>query len=525
MYMKYWTLNISLYFYRAKSIVLIGVLGMASFSAFSQTDQINYRSWVRTKTDNSTEKKIALVIGNSEYQHGAKLKEPAQDAQTIAAALEAQGYEVELGYNLDRQSFNQAIEDFSQKFRTYESGIVYYAGHGFQIDGENYLIPIDANPESKFQVHSQCINVDHFFRSFNQPEKAKVVILDACRNNPFVQNRNWTAEYRGTTNGMTEISPMTNSLLIFSTEKNTVVRDDNQFTEILSKHIRQGGCMSNLLGNVSREVRELNPDQRIVPVGVLEKKICFGDNSENQQSRNPDLMDSDNDLIPDKIDKCPNEYGSLENEGCPGSKSKTLNEGDNDRDGIANVLDKCPEEAGPLDNDGCPNTEYIGPFDNGTFTDERDESEYFWVRLKDGNKWMSQNLNYKANDSWCYQDKKKNCSNGGRLYSWDSAQAACPNGWHLPSEQEWQSIINIYGGEREAYASLMIKGEHSFNPELSGGRQMEGDFCCRGDFGNYWSSSSSSAKATYLDINKTNGYIALDKYSKKWGLSCRCIAD
>ena len=191
--------------FEVELVLLIMLLSLSTSSSLAQTDQINYRGWVRTNNEESGEKKLALVIGNSEYLHGSKLKEPATDAQTIASALEKQGYEVELGYNLGRKAFNEAIESFSRKFRTYDSGIVYYAGHGFQIDGENYLIPIDANPETKFQVHSQCINVDHFFQSFNQPEKPKVIILDACRNNPFVQNRNWTSEFRGTTRGMTEV--------------------------------------------------------------------------------------------------------------------------------------------------------------------------------------------------------------------------------------------------------------------------------------------------------------------------------
>jgi len=491
---------------------------------FSQTDQINYRGWVRTKKATSGEKKIALVIGNSEYMFGAKLSEPAIDAQTIANALEDQGYEVEIGYNLDRNSFNEAIESFSKKFRSYDSGIVYYAGHGFQIDGENYLIPVDAKPESKFQVQAQCINVEHFFRSFNQPDKPKVVILDACRNNPFVQNRNWTAEYRGTTNGMTDINVMNNSLIVFSTEKNTVVRDDNQFTEILSDFIRQGGGQSitSILGRVQKKILTIDPQQRILMEGLLIDDIRFGV-SENGTSNNPDMLDSDGDGILDKVDKCPNEYGSTRNNGCPGEPKG--NGGDTDLDGLADEFDECPEISGPIENKGCPEGEFNGPFDSGNFTDNRDGQTYSWVRLKDGNKWMSQNLNYESDESWCYDDKKKNCQKYGRLYTWNGAQSACPEGWHLPSENEWNRIIENYGGPQSAYRSLMIEGKHNFQPLLAGGRQAESDFCCLGDFGNYWSSSSRPARATYLDFNKSNGTAATDQYGKLWALSCRCISD
>ena len=487
-------------------VMLILFLSINQSSLFAQIDQINYRGWVRTKTTVSDERKIALVIGNSEYMFGARLAQPANDAQTIAGALEAQGYEVEIGYNLDRNAFNEAIESFSQKFRTYDSGIVYYAGHGFQIDGENYLIPVDANPESKFQVYAQCINVEDFFKAFNQPDKPKVIILDACRNNPFVQNRNWTAEYRGTTHGMAEVNEMDNSLIVFSTEKNTVVRDDNPFTEILSALIREGGgyTMHEILGKVQTEIRKINSTQRITTQGLLMKQITFGESAFRPQS-NPESKDSDGDMIPDKIDQCPTEFGSIYNNGCPGEGNSS--NGDIDMDGITDNQDDCPEAAGPMENKGCPEAAYDGPFDNGTFTDARDGQTYSWVRLKDGQKWMAQNLNFKSDDSWCYDDKNKNCQKFGRLYSWNAAQSACPKGWHIPSEYEWKRIVENYGGEQSSYRSLMIEKEHNFDPILGGGRQAEEDFCCLGDFGNYWSSDNTSARATYIDFNKSNGYI------------------
>ena len=512
--------------YKTRLYLVMSVLMSALFMqnpVSAQTDEINYRGWVRAEQSDSKERRIALVIGNSEYQYSAKLKEPANDASTIAEALKHQGFEVEIGYNLDRKAFNEAIESFSEKFRRYDAAVVYYAGHGFQIDGENYLIPIDANPETSFQVHSQCINVEYFFKAFNEPEKDKVIILDACRNNPFVKNRSWTSEYRGNTNGMTEISPMTNSLMIFSTEKNSVVRDDNPFSEILAENIRNGGCISRMLGKVAAEVRKINPSQRVIPVGVLENGICFG--SDHTSSLNQsNAADSDGDLIPDKIDKCPNEHGTIENGGCPTSQSDGLDE-DSDGDGLSNRLDNCPEKPGPIENRGCPDAIYSGPFDSGTFTDDRDGKPYKWVRLKDGKKWMSENLRFESESSWCYDNKKKNCESQGRLYTWNSAQTACPKGWRLPNDYEWQKIIEFYGGEQDAYRSLVINKEHNFDPRFAGGRKVEKDFCCSGDFGNFWSTDHSQAKASYADFNKPLGYIELNKHSKEWAISCRCISE
>lgn len=489
----------------------------------AQVDQLNYRGWVRTKNTEGP-KKLALVIGNSEYQYSTRLIEPANDAERIASALESQGYEVELGYNLGRTAFNEAIETFANKFRNYHSGIIYYAGHGFQIDGENYLIPVDANPASKYQVHSQCINVDYFFRAINQPDKAKVIILDACRNNPFVKSRNWTSEVRGETKGMTDISPMTNSLIIFSTEKNTVVKDNNPFTELLSDYIERGGCMNSILGKVSREVRTIDPTQRILPEGLLEEDICFG-SSTNEEGAGTNLVDTDKDLIPDKIDKCPNEPGSLENNGCPGEPKESKQTLDGDNDGLVDTKDNCPTTAGPIENGGCPEELYQGPFDQGTFKDARDGTQYKWVRLRDGRKWMGQNLNFKMANSWCYDNKNKNCQQFGRLYTWDAAQRACPKGWKLPSKYEWKRLIEIYGGVQAAYQALLMEQIHEFSPVLAGGRKPEKDFCCKGDFGNYWSSENTAAHAVYIDFNKPNGTVNTEQYGKNWALSCRCIQE
>ena len=77
---------------------------------------------------------------------------------------------------------------------------------------------------------------------------------------------------------------------------------------------------------------------------------------------------------------------------------------------------------------------------SGTYTDQRDGQKYAWARMQDGKVWMIQNLNYKAADSWCYKNNDSLCAHYGRLYSWEAAKDACPEGWHLPSDGEWKRI-------------------------------------------------------------------------------------
>lgn len=100
---------------------------------------------------------------------------------------------------------------------------------------------------------------------------------------------------------------------------------------------------------------------------------------------------------------------------------------------------------------------------------------------------------------------------------------ACPKGWRLPDKAEWQKLVASYGGSQNAYKALILDGEHDFKPVLSGGRQPEKDFCCLGDFANYWSSDGRTATATYVDFNKTNNTVTSEIYSKQWALSCRCV--
>jgi len=143
----------------------------------------------------------------------------------------------------------------------------------------------------------------------------------------------------------------------------------------------------------------------------------------------------------------------------------------------------------------------------GTFTDERDGEIYTWVHLKDGKKWMSKNLNFEMNDSWCYDDKLSNCATYGRLYTWHAALSACPEGWRLPTDDEWWEMTSYYGGAysglknnieensgKAAYKALVQDGNSGFDVLFGGYRYIEGNFLFRdfGHVGNYWSSTGSN---------------------------------
>lgn len=162
---------------------------------------------------------------------------------------------------------------------------------------------------------------------------------------------------------------------------------------------------------------------------------------------------------------------------------------------------------------------------SGAITDNRDQQYYEWVRLKDGKKWLAKNLNVSF-----YAGMEKDCSNCetyGRFYTWDMAQQACPETWRLPSAEEWDNLIELYGGRYKAYDALIQGGDTNFNALLGGSMDSYGQVSSLESEGNYWSSSATNDSDAWhytffgYDGTKINKY----EGGKKYALSCRCIQD
>jgi len=179
---------------------------------------------------------------------------------------------------------------------------------------------------------------------------------------------------------------------------------------------------------------------------------------------------------------------------------------------------------------------------SGTFKDERDGQSYTWVRLKDGKKWMSQNLNYQMSGSWCYDNENGNCTKYGRLYTWYAAMLACPNDWRLPMDDDWWKMTIYYGKVSNvyveqninkedtagnlAYLNLTEVGRGEFTALLGGGRRSDGYFYSLNYYGIYWSSSEASSSNVW-SYSFDNHDKVLYRYNngKSLGFSCRCLQD
>jgi len=172
---------------------------------------------------------------------------------------------------------------------------------------------------------------------------------------------------------------------------------------------------------------------------------------------------------------------------------------------------------------------------SGAFTDSRDGQLYKWKRMKDGKKWMTQNLNYKITDSWCYNDQTSECTKLGRLYTWDSANRACPPGWRLPDDNEWQKMAILYGGwdgyehakdeGKEAYFRLIKGGDSNFSAQLAGRRYADGRFELSNEYGHYWTSSGANINDGVLYCFAYSGTLYRIAHPEERGYSCRCIQD
>ncbi|MCU9839507.1 caspase family protein [Ruegeria sp. WL0004] len=131
--------------------------------------------------------KVALVIGNASYQNVAPLANPGRDAEAVSAALSKQGFDVVKATDLTRSALYNTLRDFRDRADRADVAMVYYAGHGIEVGGQNFLIPVDARLSDERDADLEMIGMDVVLRQLSGAKKLKMVVLDACRDNPFVQ--------------------------------------------------------------------------------------------------------------------------------------------------------------------------------------------------------------------------------------------------------------------------------------------------------------------------------------------------
>jgi len=205
------------------------------------------------------EKRLALVIGNGDYEKGV-LKNPVSDAKLMAETLDSLGFEVLLHTNIEkRRDFLSAINEFGSKLPEYDVSFVYYAGHGIQINSENFLLPTKELFEAEIDVEDYGVSVQRILKYIEteNEKKINIVVIDACRDNPFEQNWNRTRSLKGT--GLAKINPPTGSIIAFSTDSGNTAPDgdgnNSIYTKFLSENLYKGGVsIEQVFKNVRSDV-------------------------------------------------------------------------------------------------------------------------------------------------------------------------------------------------------------------------------------------------------------------------------
>jgi len=229
------------------------------------------------------QRRVALVIGNSAYVNTARLDNPKNDASDLAAMLKQFGFEVIEGRDLDKSAMDRTIRNFAEALSSAHMGLFFYAGHGLQVGGQNYLLPTDAKLANATGLDFETVRLDLVQRVMERGTNSNIIILDACRDNPLARN---LARALGTRSaavgrGLAPMESGEGTLISFSTQPGNVALDgagrNSPFAKALLKHINAPGeDLASILINVRNDVMAAT-DRRQIPWehSALTAKVYF----------------------------------------------------------------------------------------------------------------------------------------------------------------------------------------------------------------------------------------------------------
>jgi hypothetical protein len=207
------------------------------------------------------DKRIALIIGNSAYQKAPKLTNPGHDAGAIGALFRVMAFDVvEAQHDLGVTELRRVLREFSDRAQDADIAVVYYAGHGVEVNGVNYLVPVDAALERDTDIEDEAISLDRVLRAIEGARRLRLVILDACRDNPFVRTMRRSAGTRSIGRGLAKVEDLPpDTLIAYAARAGSFAEDgtgDNSpYTTALVRHLALPGLDLRLaLGRVRDEV-------------------------------------------------------------------------------------------------------------------------------------------------------------------------------------------------------------------------------------------------------------------------------
>lgn len=192
----------------------------------------------------SADRRVALVLGNSQYEHAPALINPVRDARAISTRLEQLGFEVVSGFDLTKLQTQETIAQFARQVRGADVALLFYAGHGLQVSGANYLLPVDAALEDETSLDFEAVQIDFILRQMSRETSVRLIFLDACRDNPLAEVLAKAGGNAKAGSGLAEIqieNGGSGTLVAFATSPNQVAYDGagehSPFSAALLAHI------------------------------------------------------------------------------------------------------------------------------------------------------------------------------------------------------------------------------------------------------------------------------------------------
>ncbi|MER9163986.1 caspase domain-containing protein [Mesorhizobium sp. M0715] len=245
--------------------------------------------------DAQPQRRVALVIGNGTYAEAGTLANPVNDALDIADKLRSIGFEVIEGNDLGKRELERSMGAFSDALQGAGVGLFYYAGHGLQVDGRNYIVPVDARLDVPVKLQLEAVPIDEVLDIMEQQTKVSLVFLDACRNNPFARSLSRTATTRSAKAlaGLAQFESTRGSFIAFSTAPGAVAMDgsgrNSPFAAALLRHIAEPGqSINDMMIAVRRDVvSQTRETQRPWEQGSLLERFEFVSDGQPAEPQRP----------------------------------------------------------------------------------------------------------------------------------------------------------------------------------------------------------------------------------------------
>jgi formylglycine-generating enzyme required for sulfatase activity len=225
--------------------------------------------------------RVALVIGNGAYQHVPKLPNPPNDADDVAASLGRLGFEVARVRDGRFDDMRRALRDFGHKANGAEMAVLFFAGHGMEIGGENWLIPVDAELQRDTDAESEALSLKAAMLQVAGARRLGLVILDACRNNPFAARMTRLIRTRSVDRGLARTEPSDNVLVAYAAKEGTTATDgtgrNSPFTKALLAHLETPGLEINFLFRAVRDdvLKTTHNEQQPFVYGSLSREAVY----------------------------------------------------------------------------------------------------------------------------------------------------------------------------------------------------------------------------------------------------------